>query len=107
VEHLPVDGGDLPQPHLRATCVGALIGDHAVFAPGGARPCREALQLPRERHVDTYEEHGNLFGAALPISPERAVDSGALQPGNKVALGGFSHAGDYAAAAVIHWQPNR
>lgn len=71
------------------------------------RNWREALQLPRERHVDTYEEHGNLFGAALPISLERAVDSGALQPGNKVALGGFSHAGDYAAAAVIHWQPGR
>jgi 3-oxoacyl-[acyl-carrier-protein] synthase-3 len=68
------------------------------------RNWREALQLPPERHVDTFVEHGNLFGAAIPICLERAVEQGLVKKGSKVVLGGFSHAGDYAAAAVIDWQ---
>jgi 3-oxoacyl-[acyl-carrier-protein] synthase-3 len=73
--------------------------------PTFLRNWREALQVPAERHVHTYDEHGNLFGAALPISLERAVDTGRLQPGQRVVLGGFAHAGDYAAAAVVRWRP--
>lgn len=68
------------------------------------RNWREALQLPVERHVDTFEDHGNLFGAAIPIAFERAVQTGALKKDSMVALGGFSHAGDYSAAAIVHWQ---
>jgi 3-oxoacyl-[acyl-carrier-protein] synthase-3 len=45
-----------------------------------------------------------LFGAAIPVCIERARQTGRLVNGNTVALGGFSHAGDYAAAAI--WQPN-
>lgn len=70
------------------------------------RNWREALLLPKEAHVDTYEEHGNLFGAAIPISIERAVATGKLKKGDYLALGGFSHAGDYAAAAIVHWHAN-
>jgi 3-oxoacyl-[acyl-carrier-protein] synthase III len=69
------------------------------------RNWREALQVPRDAHVHTFEEHGNLFGAALPIGIERAVDTGRLRPGNHLVLGGFAHAGDYAASAVVHWYP--
>jgi 3-oxoacyl-[acyl-carrier-protein] synthase-3 len=69
------------------------------------RNWREALLLPKEKQVETFEEHGNLFGAAIPISLERAVETGRLKRGDHVALGGFSHAGDYAAAAIVHWQP--
>jgi 3-oxoacyl-[acyl-carrier-protein] synthase III len=69
------------------------------------RNWREALQVPRDAHVHTFEEHGNLFGAALPIGIERAVDTGLLRPGNHLVLGGFAHAGDYAASAVVHWYP--
>lgn len=69
------------------------------------RNWREALLLPKEKHVETYEEYGNLFGAALPVGVERALDTGALKPGGLLALGGFSHAGDYAGAAIIHWYP--
>lgn len=69
------------------------------------RNWREALQLAPEAHVDTYLEHGNLFGAAIPVSLERAEQTGRLVPGSLVALGGFSHAGDYAAASVIRWRP--
>lgn len=69
------------------------------------RNWREALQVPRDAHVDTFEEYGNLFGAAIPIGITRAVDTGRLRPGNRLVLGGFSHAGDFAASAVVHWYP--
>jgi 3-oxoacyl-[acyl-carrier-protein] synthase III len=68
------------------------------------RNWREALQLPAEAHVDTFAEHGNLFGAGIPICLERALDTGKLTAGSKIVMGGFSHAGDYAAAAVVDWQ---
>ncbi len=69
------------------------------------RNWREALELPKEAHVESFEEHGNLFGAALPINIERALASGRVTKGSHLVLGGFSHAGDYAASAVVHWQP--
>lgn len=67
------------------------------------RNWREALELPAERHHDTYARYGNLFGAALPINLDDALAHGKLRPGARVALAGFSHAGDYAAAAVLRW----
>ena len=69
------------------------------------RNWREALLLPPEAHVHTYEDHGNLFGAAIPISLAQAEDDGRLKPRDHLVLGGFSHAGDYAGAAVVHWKP--
>ncbi len=82
--------------------IGLLVTNqpHPIFL----RNWREALQVSREVHVDTFSEHGNLFGAALPISFERAFESGKLARGTKVVFGGFSHAGDYSAAAVVEWQ---
>lgn len=73
---------------------------HPIFL----RNWREALRIPKERHVDTFSEHGNLFGAAVPIAFERAVEQGKVRKGAKIVLAGFSHAGDYAAAAVVDWQ---
>ena len=67
------------------------------------RNWREALQVDAEKHVDTFQEYGNLFGAGIPVSLERAQKTGKLKKGSYVVLGGFSHAGDYAAAAVIRW----
>jgi len=72
--------------------------------PTFLRNWREALQVQAERHVHTFDEYGNLFGAALPIGIERAVDTGRLKPNHHLVLGGFAHAGDYAAAAVVHWR---
>jgi 3-oxoacyl-[acyl-carrier-protein] synthase-3 len=69
------------------------------------RNWREALHVPPERHVSTFERHGNLFGAALPLCLEEAIESGQLVPGSHLVLGGFAHAGDFSAAAVIHWRP--
>lgn len=64
------------------------------------RNWREALMVPQDKQVETFEEYGNLFGAAIPINIERASERGLLKKGARVALGGFAHAGDYAAAAV-------
>jgi 3-oxoacyl-[acyl-carrier-protein] synthase-3 len=67
------------------------------------RNWREALELPREKHHDTYDRYGNLFGAAIPVNIEDALSLKKLRPGALLALGGFSHAGDYAAAALIRF----
>jgi 3-oxoacyl-[acyl-carrier-protein] synthase-3 len=69
------------------------------------RNWREALQVPAHRQVSTFERHGNLFGAALPICLEEAIDSGQLKADSHLVLGGFAHAGDFAASAVVHWKP--
>ena len=67
------------------------------------RNWREALELPKERHHDTFDQYGNLFGAGIPINLDDALGHGKLLHGGILALGGFSHAGDYAAASVIRW----
>jgi 3-oxoacyl-[acyl-carrier-protein] synthase-3 len=68
------------------------------------RNWREALELPPEKHHDTFDRYGNLFGAAIPVNLDDAIRSGVLRPGMLLALGGFAHAGDYAAAAIIRWR---
>lgn len=65
------------------------------------RNWREALFLSEEAHIHTLPEHGNLFGAALPICLERGWSDGRLQSGQRLMMAGFSHAGDYSAAAII------
>ena len=71
------------------------------------RNWREALELPAHKHHDTFDRNGNLFGAAIPINLEDALRAGKLDGGGLVALGGFAHAGDYAAAAVLRWPARR
>jgi 3-oxoacyl-[acyl-carrier-protein] synthase-3 len=68
------------------------------------RNWREALALPPERHPDTFDECGNTFGAAIPVTLDRAVRSGQVHAGDLVVLGGFAHAGDFAGAAAVRWQ---
>lgn len=70
------------------------------------RNWREALEMAPERHHDTFDSLGNLFGAAIPINLDDAIAHGKLQRGDFVGFGGFSHAGDYAAAAVVKWGGN-
>jgi 3-oxoacyl-[acyl-carrier-protein] synthase-3 len=71
------------------------------------RNWREALGVSPEVHHDTFDKYGNLFGAAIPINLEDGWSHGKLTPGDLVALGGFSHAGDYAASAIVHWHAGR
>lgn len=72
--------------------------------PTFLRNWREALELPKEAQVETYDDHGNLFGAAIPIAFEKGINNGRIKKNDYIALGGFSHAGDFAASAIIHWQ---
>jgi hypothetical protein len=44
---------------------------------------------------------------ASPRDIEDALRQGKLKPGALLALGGFSHAGDYAAAAILRFRPGR
>lgn len=67
------------------------------------RNWRDALMLPKERHPDTFDECGNLFGAGIPVTFDRAVRAGDVTPGSVVMFAGFAHAGDFAGAAAVHW----
>jgi 3-oxoacyl-[acyl-carrier-protein] synthase-3 len=63
----------------------------------------EALELPRERHRDTFHKCGNLFGVGIPVSLESAIDDGQLKAGDIVMMAGFANAGDFAGAAAVQW----
>ncbi len=67
------------------------------------RNWREALEMPRERHRDTFDQCGNLFGAGIPINLDRAICDGQLKAGDTVMMAAFAHAGDFAGAAAIRW----
>ena len=67
------------------------------------RNWRDALELPKERHRDTFEQCGNLFAAGIPVNLERAISDGQLKKGDVVMMAAFAHAGDFAGAAAIKW----
>ncbi len=67
------------------------------------RNWREALEVPPERHRDTFDDYGNLFGAGIPINLDRAVGEGRVKAGDMVLMAAFAHAGDFAGAAAIRW----
>jgi 3-oxoacyl-[acyl-carrier-protein] synthase III len=63
----------------------------------------EALELPKEKHRDTFDECGNLFAAGIPVNLDRAITAGQLKKGDVVMMAAFAHAGDFAGAAAIGW----
>jgi 3-oxoacyl-[acyl-carrier-protein] synthase-3 len=67
------------------------------------RNWREALDIPADRHPDTFDVFGNLYGAAAPVTLTHAATTGRLREGDLVAIAGFAHAGDFAAASVLRW----
>ena len=67
------------------------------------RNWREALELPAERHRDTFDECGNLFAAGIQVNLDRAITDGQLNKGDVVMMAAFAHAGDFAAAAAVEW----
>jgi 3-oxoacyl-[acyl-carrier-protein] synthase-3 len=67
------------------------------------RNWRDALELSPERHRDTFEECGNLFGAGIPVNLDRTISDGQLKTGDVVMMAGFAHAGDFAGAAAVRW----
>ncbi|WP_245766751.1 3-oxoacyl-[acyl-carrier-protein] synthase III C-terminal domain-containing protein [Streptomyces colonosanans] len=64
---------------------------------------RQALKLDEAQHLDTFDRYGNLYGAAVPVTLDRAARAGALRDGDLVVMSGFAHAGDFAAAAAVRW----
>lgn len=67
------------------------------------RNWREALELPASRHLDTFDECGNLFAAGIPVNFDRAITAGRVKPGDLVLMAAFAHAGDFAGAAAVRW----
>ncbi|OYN76860.1 3-oxoacyl-ACP synthase III family protein [Mycolicibacterium sphagni] len=67
------------------------------------RNWREALELPVERHVDTFDQCGNLFGAGIPVNLDRAISDGRISAGDTILMAAFAHAGDFAGAAAVRW----
>jgi len=67
------------------------------------RNWREALEVPKQRHRDTFNECGNLFAAGIPINLDRAITDGQLKAGGVVMMAAFAHAGDFAGAAAVRW----
>ncbi|WP_368681730.1 3-oxoacyl-ACP synthase III family protein [Mycobacterium intracellulare] len=67
------------------------------------RNWREAIEVPRERHRDTFDECGNLFGAGIPVNLDRAISDGQVKAGDIVMMAAFAHAGDFAGAAALRW----
>lgn len=65
------------------------------------RNWREALELPPDRHPDTFDECGNLFAVGVPHTLATAYADGRIASGESVVLGAFAHAGDFAAGALL------
>ena len=64
------------------------------------RNWRDALEIPEDKHRDTFEQCGNLFAAGIPINLERAISDGQLKKGDVALMAAFAHAGDFAGAAA-------
>lgn len=69
------------------------------------RNWREALGLPTKRHPDTFDQCGNVFGAGVPVTLDRAIREETVVSGSLLMLAGFAHTGDVAAAAAVRWRP--
>ncbi|MGW6724957.1 3-oxoacyl-ACP synthase III family protein [Nocardia sp. NPDC055029] len=67
------------------------------------RNWHDALELPAERHPDTFDECGNLFAAGIPVTLDAENRAGRLRNGSVVLMSAFAHAGDFAGAAAVRW----
>ncbi len=67
------------------------------------RNWHDALELPAERHPDTFDRCGNLFAAGIPVTLDIENRAGRLRPGSIVLMAAFAHAGDFAGAAAVRW----
>ncbi|WP_199742631.1 3-oxoacyl-ACP synthase III family protein [Nocardia stercoris] len=67
------------------------------------RNWHEALELPAERHPDTFDSCGNLFAAGIPVTLDTENRAERLRNGSVVLMAAFAHAGDFAGAAAVRW----
>jgi 3-oxoacyl-[acyl-carrier-protein] synthase-3 len=68
------------------------------------RHWHQDLGIDPERHIDTFDRLGNLYGAGVMVTLDHAVTTGRIRSGDLVVVAGFAHAGDLAAAAAIRWR---
>lgn len=71
------------------------------------RNWHDALELPAERHPDTFDRCGNLFAAGIPVTLDTENQAGRLRNGSIVLMSAFAHAGDFAGAAAVRWGASR
>jgi 3-oxoacyl-[acyl-carrier-protein] synthase III len=62
----------------------------------------QALELPMERTVTTVETHGNTAAASIPLTLDKALDTGQLRRGSRTMLCGFG-GGLSWGAALLEW----
>lgn len=67
------------------------------------RNWHDALELPADRHPDSFDECGNLFAAGIPVTLDRENRAGRVRNGSLVLMAAFAHAGDFAGAAAVRW----
>jgi 3-oxoacyl-[acyl-carrier-protein] synthase-3 len=67
------------------------------------RNWREAISLPKERQLQTFDKYANLFGAAIPVNLATFIKNKTIKPGDLICMAGFSHACDYSGASLIRW----
>lgn len=70
------------------------------------RNWHDALEVPAEKHPDTFDECGNLFGAGIPVTLDAENQAGRIPNGALVLMSAFAHAGDFAGAAAVRWGAN-
>jgi 3-oxoacyl-[acyl-carrier-protein] synthase III len=68
------------------------------------RKWRDALAVPKDKHLDTFDRFGNLYGAGVAVTLEHAAREGRIPDGALVVTAGFAHAGDFASAAALRWR---
>ena len=61
-----------------------------------------ALDLSMEQTVTTVETYGNTAAASIPLTLQKALDTGRLRPGSRVMLCGFG-GGLSWGAALVDW----
>ena len=62
----------------------------------------KALELPMEKTVTTVETYGNTAAASIPLTLEKARETGRLRAGSKVMMCGFG-GGLSWGAALVDW----
>ena len=67
------------------------------------RNWREALSIPPERQLETFEQYANLFGAAIPVNLATFMKKDLFKAGDLICMAGFSHACDYSGATLLRW----
>ena len=59
-----------------------------------------SLELPMDRTITTIESYGNTAAASIPLTLQKAAESGRIRPGGHIAMCGFGGGLSWGAALV-------